>query len=193
MAKKNQRALPNGLTEHAKRERKRFEDAYEVLIEEVKKVSLTILVWGPNPESGSEVGQKRKKIRAELIRLGHNALFSEELDIHVGGISEKSKEFAQARAAHLIIVLVEEAPGALAETHDFCNDPNIAPNVFVMMPSKYRQGYSARGAIKDLQDAYGGVYWYKDGEIGRCTVLRRAVKRAEARRNILYRAGGQGK
>ena len=61
-------------------------------------------------------------------------MFSEDLPIQTGNISEKSKEFAQARAAHLIIILVEDAPGALAEAHDFCNHPDIAPNVYVMIP-----------------------------------------------------------
>lgn len=188
MAKKK-KTPPIGLTEEAKREWERYLAAYNAFLEQVRQVSLTILVWGPNPESKSEVARKRHEIRDELRRLGHNALFSEELPQPVEDISEKSKEFAQALAAHLIIILVEDAPGALAEACDFCNHPKIAPKVYVLIPLKYREGYGAQGAIRDLADGHGGVYWYNDTEMSACSVRDRAIKRAEAIRHILYRAG----
>lgn len=190
MAKKQKAKVPEGLTEAARRERQRFNVACEALLKEVRKLSLSILVWGPNPQSESVIARKRNAIRDELKALGHNAMFSEELTPQVQGLSEKSKEFAQATVAHLVIILVEGSPGALAETHDFCNHPDIAPKVYVMVPTQYREGYSAKGAIKDLEDAHGGVYWYREDDVRSCNLLTQAVKRAEARRNILYRAGG---
>jgi hypothetical protein len=122
--------LPTGLDESAKRERERFEAAYRRLLGKGQDISLSILVWGPNPKLDSPVARKRSEIREELNNLGHNAMFSEDIHIQVDNVSEKSKEFAQARAAHLIIILVEDAPGALAEAHDFCNHPDIAPNIY---------------------------------------------------------------
>lgn len=176
--------LPSGLNEAAQRERERFEAAYKAFLKEVQEVSLSVLVWGPNPQSDSPIARKRNEIRAELESLGHNAMFSEDLPVQTGNVSEKSKEFAQARAAHLIIILVEDAPGALAEAHDFCNHPDIAPNVYVMIPQKYQKGYSARGAIKDLSEGHGGVHWYKDEDLQVCNVRKQAVKRVEARRRM---------
>ena len=178
--------LPGGLDEPARRERKRFEARYEAFIKEAQEISLSILVWGPNPQSDSPVAKKRIEIREELIKLGHNAMFSEDLSLQTDNLSEKSKEFAQALAAHLIIILVEDAPGASAEAHDFCNHPDLAPKVYVMIPKKYMQGYSAQGAIKDLSDGYGGVHWYEDEDLGICNVRKQAVIRAEARRWIYY-------
>jgi len=59
--------------------------------------------------------------------------------------------------------------------------------VFVMIPKKYRKGYSGKGAVRDLENGYGGVYWYGDTEIDDCDVLERALLRAEARRQIKAR------
>lgn len=171
----------------AQRERARFDAAYQTLLHEVHEVSLSILIWGPTRRSSSTVATKRREIQRALKRLGHNAMFSEDLPIQMSNISEKSREFAQARAADLIIILMEDSPGALAEAHDFCNHPDIAPNVYVMVPKRYRSGYSGRGAIKDLDDGYGGVYWYSGKELASCNVRDRVVKRAEARRCIQLR------
>lgn len=178
--------LPHGLDEPARHENERFKTAYEARLREVEKVPLTILVWGPNPQSESPVAKKRNEIREELKDLGYNAMFSEDLSIQAGDISEKAKEFAQALEAHLIFILVESAPGALAEAHDFCNHPDIAPNLVVMIPKKYEEGYSARGAIKILGDAYNGVYWYEDEDLNICNLRKRAVDMAGARRWIRY-------
>ncbi|MDA1054326.1 MAG: hypothetical protein O3C40_28100 [Planctomycetota bacterium] len=183
--------MPPGLTKEAQEERKRFEEAYRAYLEEANKVALSVLVWGQNPMGKTRLANKRIQIRDELIELGHNAMFSEDIDLSVEGLSEKSKEFAQARAADLIVILLEDSPGALAETHDFCNHPEIGPKVYAMIPDKYEAGYSGRGAIKDLDEAYGGVYWYEEGEIQSCNVRTRAIARAEALRHIVHRHGGR--
>lgn len=176
--------VPPGLTEAARAERARFEARRQGILQEIRSVSLSILVWGPGLKSSSPVARKRKEIREELIQLGYNAMFSEELSVSGQEFSLKSEEFAQARAAHLIVILIEDAPGAIAEAHDFCNHPDIAPNIYLMIPQRYKDGYSGQGAIRNLENGYSGVYWYEDDEIGNCNVMRRALIRAEARREI---------
>lgn len=178
-----------GLTEEARRARKRFMCGYRRMMREAKRVSLTVLVWGPSPDSKSPIAKKRVEIRDKLIELGHNAMFSEEVDGGESELSAKSKEFAQAKAADLIIILPEDAPGAIGEAHDFCEYPDIAPKVFVLVPKKYRQGYSGRGLFRDLEKGYGAVCWYGEGDMRSCEVLRRAVARVEARRQMIYRGG----
>src|SRR6266478_3991802 len=126
--------IPDGLTPEARRERERFLRAYQARMDEARQVSLSILVWGPDPRRSSPVSRKRSRIREELRKLGHNAMFSEELSHLFAAVSEKSKEFAQSLVAHLVIILIEGSPGALAEAHDFCNDPEIAPKVYLMAP-----------------------------------------------------------
>jgi hypothetical protein len=178
-------SLPDGRYVAARRERERFLARYQRFLNEAREISLSVLVWGPGPTYTSPVAQKRRDIRDELIDQGHYAMFSEDLPDFPGHFSTKAKEFAQARAAHVILILIEDAPGALAETHDFSGDPNISPKVFVLAPKKYRAGYSGQGALRDLSDC-GGVYWYDDEEVGRCNVLTRAVRRVEAMRNMRF-------
>jgi hypothetical protein len=182
--------LPIGQTEAARREREQFEVRRRAFVLETRKIALSILVWGPNPNSqiAPLVAKKRTEIRDKLLELGHNAMFSEEISVlpEESYLSEKDRELAQARAAHLIVILVEGAPGAQAEAHDFCDDPELRPKIYVMFPLKYKEGYSARGAIRDLDEGYGGVFWYEERDLEQCNVLTRAIRRAEVRRNDEY-------
>jgi hypothetical protein len=180
---------PEGLTPQGRKEWERFLAVYSANLKRAESISLSILVWGPDPQRDSPVSNKRKEIRDELNRLGHNAMFSENIPKDKSGISEKSKEFAEALAAHLIIILVEDSPGALAEAHDFCNHPDIAAKVLILVPRRYKKGYSARGAIKDLEDAHGGVVWYADGDLLVCKVCAHALRRAAALRHLRFRGG----
>lgn len=183
-------SIPDGLTPAAKASRARFLERVNANIEATKQISLDILVWGSSTAKDTAVSLKRVEIRDHLNQCGFNAMFSEEIRVFFkkhDHLSEKSIEFEQAKSAHLIITLIEDAPGALAETHDFCNHPDLAPRIFVLIPRKYKAGYSASGAIHDLQHGYGGVYWYKESELSSCNVLKQATKRAEARRQIQAR------
>jgi len=190
----NSNKLPTPLTKEAQKERERFLSEARKQVERAKQVSLTVLVWGQSEKTNTPVSQKRVSIRDYLIAAGHNALFSEGISDEdcFKGLSEKSKEFAQAKSAHLIIILLEGSPGALAEAHDFCDHLDLAGKFYVMIPQTYKDGYSGKGAIKDLSDGYGGVYWYQEGEIQSCNVLNMAAKRVEARRNIMYRHSSSG-
>lgn len=185
--------VPPGLTPEARRANKRFHRKVSGFHRKVNSVAFNILVWGKSPTSDSPVARKRVEIRNALKQLGHNALFSEDIPSTASNAydSEKTKEFPQAMAADFIIVLVEDAPGASAEAHDFGNHPDIAVKIVVFVPERYSEGYSAKGAIKDLEDGYGGVYRYAPSELTECRVLTKAVTRVEARRNMVYRHGGR--
>ena len=132
---------------------------------------------GRAPTADSAAARKRIEIRDALRKLGHYAAFSEEFEAPNGNLSEKTKEYAQAMCADLIIV-VQDSPGSLAEVHDFCNDPHLFYKMQIMIPSAYRAGYSVKGAIKDLLDATGGggVYFYTEEDLKSCEVRSRAVK-----------------
>ena len=62
-------------------------------------------------------------------------------------VALKTAELAQALEAHLIVILVENAMGALAEAEDFCTHPAIAPTTLVLAPVDYKDGYSAHGSF----------------------------------------------
>lgn len=181
--------LPSALTPAAERERARFVAAYERNLHRLKEVSLSILVWGPSPEADTPVARKRREIRDRLVDEGHYATFSEDVPGPAGGMSWKTRELAQARAAHLVVILYGDSPGAIAEAHDFCTDPDIAPKVLVIIPREFRTGYAGRGAIRDLDDAYRGVFWYTDDDLSACRVCGRALRRAQGLRSLRFQRG----
>ena len=185
----NDPILPTPKTEAAKQAQRNFEHRVEEQLKQEEQIAFSILVWGMSPDKNDPIAKKRKDIKERLLEDGHNAMFSEELT-SLGddlGLSEKSKEFAQANIADLVIILIEDSPGALAEACDFCNHPDLAPKTYVMAPDSYKKGYPGQGALKELDEGYGGVYWYQEGDVEACHLLTRASKRVKARRSMAYR------
>ncbi|MCY3728895.1 MAG: hypothetical protein OXF97_07875 [Nitrospira sp.] len=186
---RNRPILPEPKTEAAKQARRNFDRGVAEQLRQEEQIAFSILVWGMSPHRDAPIARKRKDIANELLKKGHHAMFSEELT-RLGdaqGLSEKSKEFAQAKTADLVIILVEDSPGALAEACDFCNHPDLAQKIYVMAPYSYKAGYAGQGALKELDEGYGGVYWYEQGDVEACNVLTEACKRVRARRSMTYR------
>jgi hypothetical protein len=179
LAKKQ--AIPEGLTEAAKKSRTLFLKKRARFLKRREAISLTVVVWGQHPKSTSEVGKKRKDIKQELIKLGHHAVFSEELAVEGAYTSQKVDELAQAHAADVIIALVEDS-AALSETHEFGAYRDIAPKFLVLAPTKYQDSYSGVGILRDLT-GYGKVHWYKPSDLTACRVLEAAVRHVETIRN----------
>ena len=186
---RNRSILPEPKTEAARQARKNFDQGVEEQLKKEKEIAFNILVWGMSLDSDVPIARKRKDIAKQLLEDGHNAIFSEDLtnlepDLD---LSEKSKEFAQAKTADLVIILIEDSPGALAEACDFCNRLDLAPKVYVMAPESYRTGYAGQGALRELDEGYGGVHWYRQEDVAACNVLTQACKRVRARRSMAYR------
>ena len=78
-------------------------------------------------------------------------MFSDDLQIDPGpGLTERAKEFAMVSPADLIIAVIEDSPGIVAELSDLFSNPEVAPKMFLMIPKAYAEGYSAQGAIASL-------------------------------------------
>jgi hypothetical protein len=177
--------LPEGLTPEAKKQRKRFLKTYLSHLQKVRKISLSILIWGAGPARQSKTSEKRKEMRKRMVDLGHNAMFSEELE-QQDSFSQKTVEFAQALAADLVIILLEDSPGALGEVHDFAIHPDLIHKIYVLAPTRYREGYCGVGVCALLEKSHGGIHRYTDDELNACCVTSKAVERAEARRELAF-------
>ena len=191
MPKNNRnRSMPSEpKTEAARQAKREFERRVKEQIEKEQEIAFNILVWGASPDRDLSIARKREGIGNQLIQDGHNAMFSEDLaNLDQGvGLSEASKEFAQARAADFIIVLIEDSTGALAEVCDLCVHPDIASKVYVMAPESYRAGYAGQGALRELDEGYGSVHWYRQEDVESCDVLTKACARVQARRSVVHR------
>lgn len=173
----------------AKQARRDFDRRVEEQIQKEREIAFNILVWGASPRKDNPIARKRIDIGNQLIEDGHNAMFSEDLTDFRSGqeLSETSKEFAQANVADFIIVLVENAPGALAEVCDLCVHPDIASKVYVMAPNSYKCGFAGQGALRELDEGYGSVHWYQQEDVESCDVLTKACARVRLRRSSVYR------
>lgn len=174
------------------KERARFIATYQENLKEIGEIALSILVWGPGTHPTSKlVRAKRVQIREQLEALEHNAMFSEELEQYGGNRVLKLQELAQAVTAHHIVILLGEyTPGALAETHDFASLPNIAWKFTVLAPRAFERSYSANSTLLFLDKIFHSVYWYEDGEIQSCNVLGKVLERVDYVRQFFASVGG---
>ncbi|MGC1720861.1 MAG: hypothetical protein WA746_17920 [Isosphaeraceae bacterium] len=180
------------LTEAARKERKRFLEVYSRHLEQIRQISLNVLVLGKNPSTTSPIANIRKEIVQVLRERGDNAMFSDYLQIDPGqGLTERAKEFAMVSPADLIIAVIEDSPGAVAELSDLFSNPEVAPKMFLMIPKAYAEGYSAQGAIASLgREHHGNVFWYTPEEFHRGMLVTAAVACTERFREIKHRALG---
>jgi hypothetical protein len=181
--------MPEPKTPAARKALEEFKLSVRGELDRMGEVALSILVWGPSPTSASPAAKKRIEIGRALSEAGHNAMFSEQLfdQVPKAGWSAKALEYAQAKHVHLIFILLEDSPGALAEAHDFIWFPNLAPKCTVLVPLEYRSGYSALGALKEHQDSTNGVEWYTRADLEACRVLGSVMRRSESMRLRVYR------
>jgi hypothetical protein len=165
-----------------------FKPKYEALQQAVRQTPLVILVWGPGA-SAADLYKKRLQIRDELRRLGHVALFSEELE---GGspesVSQKGIEFLQAQAADFIVVM-QTSYGSVAEVHDFAEHRIINFKMLIFIDERNTDGYSYRGALAELKTLYNNVETYKYPEdITQCHLLTKVLQKVNVLQMVKYRA-----
>ncbi len=221
-----------GLTPEAKKEYRRYKARLKPMVEEIKKVPLSILVWGPSLKSNSPLAVKRREIYRALRAAGHAAYYSEKIKVDgdgkdeegneklkIGGEdeeeeNEKSKrdgkdeeeseeaeqqpdnrhlsleflEFNQARAAHLVILLVErEAIGSMGELHLFATNTALITKMYAVVPTEFEGTFSSGSVVWILDNGYGGVYWYKEIDVEKSNVFSKVILRVQARREIKYK------
>jgi len=176
--------VPEGLDTIAQEERRRFNARIQTLHQQFMSIPLSILVFGQSPSRTTPVAEKRKQIRQALRDAHHNAMFSEELTNFGVPLADRSKEFIQGLGVHLIIILLEDSAGALAELHDFGSHPDLLPRMYALVPKCYEDGYSAHSVLKFLYEYFGAVHWYEPNEIEDCNVLTQALKRVRLRQEM---------
>lgn len=140
-----------------------FASKYAELQAKAESEPLSVLIWGPG-ESGGDLYEKRRSIRALLLEQGYAAVFSEEVDAELParpGMSSKIRELLQAVAADFVVVL-QSSPGSIGEAHDFANVLNgIGSKMLIFVDSRHVLGYSYTGALQELATLYKNVETYK--------------------------------
>jgi hypothetical protein len=166
-----------------------FQPAVERLSADVSRTPLSVLIWGPG-KGGGKLYKKRLQIRGELRDLGMAAVFSEEVKRTKGAVSMKADELFQAVAADFI-VLLQGSPGTTAEAHDFGSLlRTIGSKMLVFVNEDCQDGYSFKGALKELNDLYRNVNTFSDPrDLDECNLLAAVVSRVRVLQTAKWRAG----
>lgn len=129
------------LSDEAKQLLNRMLPKYTEKLSEIRKLPVSILIWGPSSKSKTPVGQIRKLLREKLRKDGNLAMFSEELCNEDCDFSIRLQQLVQAEQYDLIIS-IPETPGSIGEIHDFASDTRINNKILIFANKKYANGYS---------------------------------------------------
>lgn len=119
---------------------------YNQRLSEIKRIPISILIWGPTPTSSSAVGNIRKQLRSTLRQEGNLAMFSEELCEEDCNFSTRLQQLVQAEQYDLIIS-IPETPGSIGEIHDFASDPRVNKKILIFLNENFSTGYSNSSLI----------------------------------------------
>lgn len=133
--------LEDELSDEAKQLLAQMLPKYNQKLEEIKHLPVSVLIWGPSPNSTSVIGQIRKQLRSTLRQEGNLAMFSEELCDQNCELSTRIQQLIQAEQYDLIISIPETA-GSIGEIHDFASDIRVNRKILIFVNEKYSDGYS---------------------------------------------------
>jgi hypothetical protein len=139
--------------------------------DQVLRISLNILVWGPG-KGGGALYEKRLQIRDVLRQQGHDARFSEDVrrKSKLGKLSLRHEELLQALAADLIVTLYC-SPGSIAEVHDFARLDVLGRKMLIFADEDTREGYGGQGLLRELLEDSKNVEYYTPDDITQCHLL----------------------
>ena len=125
-------------------ERKRLE-----AVQRIQSIPIAVLIWGPDPSSGTPIAQVRSTLKKVLNNNGHHARFSEELIDPNLPLSILAQQITHAEAFDIVFSL-PDSPGSIAELHDFARVPSVSPKIIAFIDQRWNSGYSNQ-ALMQLQ------------------------------------------
>lgn len=138
--------LENELSDEAKQLLKQMLPNFNQKLIDIAKTPISILIWGPSPNSISKTAEIRKLLRTKLRQMGNLAMFSEELCDENCGFSTRIQQMIQAEEFDLIIS-IPDAAGSIAEIHDFVIDNRINNKIIIFVNDKFADGYSTNSLL----------------------------------------------
>lgn len=165
-------------------------DIHTLLRESIEAIKLNILVFGPQvttlsaDEPTRNLQLKRKQIREELEKLGHNPRYAEELvDPSLGNMM--MQEELIMREYDLIITLVG-SPGSIMEASFIARNPQLAQKSQLFMDAAHTGGLVADGCrLAEELGAYFKEYVYPTDLVD-CHLLSFVKERVAAAQKIRY-------
>jgi hypothetical protein len=110
---------------------------------EVKKIPVSVLIWGPGSGSPNPMASLRSELRSRLRSEGHAAIFSEELCDSSSPDSIRLQQLAQVQEVDLVVSL-PVTPASIGELHDFAADRRANAKILAFLNRHHLEGYSAQ-------------------------------------------------
>ena len=152
---------------------------YEKFRSLFQRISLKILVWGPDPNSEGQVARKRIQIRDTLKKLGHTVYFSEELIFDsTYKVPANLQERIQVSEMDAIVCLASDF-GPLQEAQEFGGQ---AREFLLWLSDKARGKYTDSGLAQQLRIAHREPLFFHDDDLDSCVVAAASAEWIEQRR-----------
>ncbi len=167
-------------------------DYLDGILASIRTSWMKVLVWGPDPSSGTPLAGKRIEIRDALIQEGHDAVFTEEVVPKDSLLNLSTFELVMA-IGYDYIVCIMASPGSIGEVHDFCHEQSIAQKMIICLDKAHAQGYSALGVIQIFEGHHGHLIWFTTpDDIESCNLktmtLTQVQAKAAARQDRIIRS-----
>ena len=130
-------------------------------VNDIMKIAVAVLVWGPAPSAGTPYSEIRVEVKDKLIRDGHLAKFSEDLYDTSIDIPPRAQQVAQAKYFE-VIISIPESHGSVAEVHDFLSIEEIRQKMIIFINEEFNDGYSNK-SIKIFDTINGCRIFSYDG------------------------------
>lgn len=176
------------LSDEAKQLLKRMLPKYNEKLYEIKRLPISVLIWGPSPVSSSNIAQIRKSLRAKLRQEGNLAMFSEELCDENCGLSIRLQQLVQAEQYDLIIS-IPETPGSIAEIHDFASDIRVNNKILIFLNNKFSNGYSVKSLESISCILSAEIVPYDDDSLD--SIITYSIKTINGIKEYKYLTGGR--
>jgi hypothetical protein len=153
-------------------------------LDAVKRVPVSVLVWGPSPTAVDPVSETRRELWSNLRGHGHAAVFSEELYDPSCGVPIRIQQIAHAKEFDLIVSL-PDSPGSIAEVHDFANDRRAHAKLLIFLNSDYLDGYSSQ-SLQSLSSTRSCTICQYNGHSDLSSVLGQVLQEVQRIRDLKY-------
>lgn len=176
-----------GFTPEAERYKRQVDLKRLAILQEVERLPIAVLIWGPSPDTDTPAAHARVCLRDSLIDNGHLAQFSEEL------IDPSSPHGIQIQQlshleAHDVVFSIPDSPGSIAEIHDFAKLPRLSHKIIVFLNQAWNDGYSNRTLIELQSRITSAVELYDPVDLPNCLIAT-ALKRVRELQEIYYLLG----
>jgi hypothetical protein len=157
-------------------------------LEEVDRIPIAVLIWGPSPTAATPAAATRVRLRDELINDGHLAQFSEDLIDRTVDRSIQLQQLTHVQS-HDIVFSIPDSPGSIAEIHDFAKVPGLSHKIITFLDRGWNGGYSNLTLLEFQSQITCAIELYDAGDLPACIVQKaRAIVR---RLQEIYYFGGR--